>query len=394
MRHIITILSITLLLVGCNSAKRNQKLLARGDYDQAIELAVKKLQRSKTNSKNDSRIVLLEDAFAKAAAEDIRRIAFLKKQSDPSVSKEIYYTYQNMEYVQGKIRPLLPLYSSSLGRNAKFKIVDYSNSIVQAKANYVDYLYDEAKLYMNRQSIADYRTAYNVLCELDELEPNYKDVDRLKDDSHFYGTDFVMVSLKNRSGQLIPRRLERELLDFNTYGLDDFWTQYHKERDSEIDYNYGIQLDFKEISIAPERVSEREERRTKRIKDGWEYKLDIQGNVVQDSLGNDIKVDKYITVSARITFIEQSKAVFVGGDVRYKDLIVNREIDKFPISTEFVFENVFARFRGDERALNSNDKKLLRSDFLEFPSNEQMVYDAGEDIKIRLKEILKDNALR
>jgi len=394
MKHLIIILSIALLIVGCNSAKRNQKLLDRGDYEQAIELAVKKLQRNKTNAKNDSRIVLLEEAFARSAAEDNRRIVFLKKQSDPSASKEIYYTYQNMEYIQGKIRPLLPLYSSNLGRNATFKIVDYSSSIVQAKANFVDYLYDEAKLYMNRQTIADARTAYHVLCELDELQPNYKDVARLKNDSHFSGTDFVMVSLKNRSGQLIPIRLERELLDFNTYGLDDFWTQYHKERDTDVDYNYGIQLDFREIRLAPERVSEKEERRTKRIRDGWEYQLDGQGNVAKDSLGNDIKVDKYITVSARITFTEQSKAVFVGGDVRYKDLVVNREIDKFPISTEFVFVNVFAKFRGDERALNSNDKKLLQSDFLQFPSNEQMVYDAGEDIKIRLKEILKDNALR
>jgi hypothetical protein len=394
MKHLIILLSIALLIVGCNSAKRNQKLLDRGDYEQAIELAVKKLQRNKTNTKNDSRIVILEEAFAKAVAEDNRRIVFLKKQSDPSASKEIYYTYQNMEYIQGKIRPLLPLYSSSLGRNATFKIVDYSSSIVQAKGNFVDYLYDEAKQYMNRQTIADARTAYHVLCELDELQPNYKDVARLKNDSHFSGTDFVMVSLKNRSGQLIPIRLERELLDFNTYGLDDFWTQYHKERDTDVDYNYGIQLDFREIRLAPERVSEKEERRTKRIRDGWEYQLDGQGNVAKDSLGNDIKVDKYITVSARITFTEQSKAVFVGGDVRYKDLVVNREIDKFPISTEFVFENVFAKFRGDERALNSNDKKLLQSHFLPFPSNEQMVYDAGEDIKIRLKEILKDNALR
>lgn len=33
--------------ISCNSVKRTQKFVARGDYDQAIELAVKKLQKDK-----------------------------------------------------------------------------------------------------------------------------------------------------------------------------------------------------------------------------------------------------------------------------------------------------------------------------------------------------------
>lgn len=394
MRKFYIILTAAILLVGCNSAKRNEKLLARGDYDKAIELAVKKLQRNKDGSTSDTRIGLLEEAFQKAMEEDKRRITFLKKSTNPSASKEIYYTYQNMEYIQDQIRPLLPLYSKTLNRNARFDIVDYSDAIVSAKANYVSYMYDEAKSYMQRETVMDARTAYNVLCELDELQPSYKDVVQLKQEAHFYGTDFVIVNLKNRSGQIIPRNLERELLDFNTYGLDDFWTEYHNEAQQQIDYNYAIDLIFRQIAVSPERIKENEERRTKRIKDGWEYKLDRNGNVMKDSLGNDIKVDKYINVSARITFTEQTKSVLVGGDVLYRDLVRNRDMDHHPMTSEFIFENTFARFRGDERALTPDDKKWLRNDFVPFPSNEQMVYDSGTEIKERFKAILSNQSLR
>ncbi len=394
MRHTITLLSITLLLVACNSVKRNQKLLAKGNYNQAIALAVKKLQKNKGSEKNDAHIILLEEAYKKAVEEDTRRITFLKKENDPATTREVYHLYHDLNGRQELIRPLLPLYSRSLDRNARFKLVNYTDDLIASKKAFLEYLYHEASLYMNKQSIADYRTAYNIYCEIDELQSNYKDVHTLKEDAHFYGTDFIFVTLNNRSGQIIPFRLERELLDFNTYGLDDFWTEYHSERQQSIDYNFGIALNFREIAISPERISEKEIIRKKRIKDGWEYKRDRDGNIIRDSLGNGIKVDKYANVTARLIVTEQTKSVLVGGNVVYRDLIARRDLNSYPLSSEFIFENIFATYSGDKRALDDEDWDLINNRFVYFPSNEQMVLDAGEDIKIRLKEILKNNSIR
>ncbi|MDX1784434.1 MAG: hypothetical protein R3361_09775, partial [Aequorivita vladivostokensis] len=196
----------------------------------------------------------------------------------------------------------------------------------------------------------------------------------------------------NHTGQFIPFRLERDLLDFNTYGLDDFWTEYHGQRTNGINYDLGVDLNFQTIQISPERISDRQYTRTQRIKDGYEYGRDRKGNIVRDSLGNPIKIDKYINVSAQITIITQQKSVFVGGTVVYKDLNRRRQLNSFPISSEFVFENVFAKYRDDERALTAEDRRLLNNYFIPFPNNEQMVFDAGTDIKERFKEILRDNS--
>ena len=54
MKQIITLFVLATILTSCNSVKRNQKFLAQGNYDQAIDLAVKKLQKDKNSPKNDT----------------------------------------------------------------------------------------------------------------------------------------------------------------------------------------------------------------------------------------------------------------------------------------------------------------------------------------------------
>lgn len=392
MKALYLLLFLAFLNVSCNSVKRTQKMVASGDYDKAISLAVKKLQKDKGAKEYDAHIRLLEDAFLKAKDEDTRRITFLKKEKSPSSAKQIYYTYMDMEARQNLIRPLLPLYSKEMGRNANFVFSDYSNDLLQAKDAYVKSLYLEADLYLQRNTKVDFRSAYNVLCELEEVQPNFKDVNKLKNESHFQGTDFVIVTLNNHTNQFIPLRLEKDLLDFNTYGLDEFWTEYHSRPEKGINYDFGIDLNFQTIQISPERISEKQYTRKETIKDGFDYRRDRRGNIVKDSLGNPIKIDRFKDVTAVVTITMQEKEVFVEGVVIYKDMAKRRQMNSFPLSTEFIFNNTFATFRGDERALSPEDKTIINNRFIPFPNNEQMVFDAGTDIKNRFKEILRDNS--
>lgn len=391
MKAFYIILFTALFSASCNSVKRTQKFVAQGNYNQAIELAVKKLQKDKDAKEYDAHIRLLEEAYLKAKEDDTRHINFLKKENSPAGAKEIYYTYLDLQARQDLIRPLLPLYSNEMGRKANFVFSDYTNDLLGAKDAYIKSLYQEAIAYMQRNTKKDYRSAFNVLCELEEVQPNYRDVHQLKEDAHFRGTDFVFVTINNQTGQFIPFRLERDLLDFNTYGLDDFWTEYHGQRENGINYDLGIDLNFQTIQISPERISDRQYTRTQRIKDGYEYGRDRKGNIVRDSLGNPIKIERFIDVSAQVTVTNQQKSVFVGGTVVYMDLNRRRQLNSFPISSEFVFENAFAKYRGDERALTPEDRRVLNNYFIPFPNNEQMVFDAGTNIKERFKEILRDN---
>ena len=226
------------------------------------------------------------------------------------------------------------------------------------------------------------------------INPNFEETRDLMIEAHEKGIDHVIVNIENRTHQIIPQRLEEELLDFDTYGLDQFWTAYHASKDESITYDYAMQLQLKRILISPEELREKQLVRERQIVDGWENQLDNNGNVMKDTLGNDIKIDKIINVRARFSEFSQFKSTQVLADVVYTDLRTNRVLDAFPIDTEFVFENRFGVYRGDERALNNNDRALLRQRRVHFPTDDQMVYDSGENLKLQLKKIINSYRLR
>ncbi|MCF6307421.1 MAG: hypothetical protein L3J09_05645 [Flavobacteriaceae bacterium] len=394
MKKVLLLFLFTSFLLSCNSVKINQTLLDQGNYNDAIEVAVKKIRKDKTSSKSDAHIVLLEEAYKKAAEKDKASIAFYKKQQNPAEAQNTFYKYRDLIDRQNTIQQLLPLYSTSLQRNAKFKMENYSGKFAVARQNFSDYLYEIGETYMKFQTVLDYRNAYDSYKELTDISPNYKDSNVLLEEAHFKGTDFVLIQLFNKTHHIIPYTLESNLLRFDTNGLDKFWTEFHNQPQEFISYNYGVDLLFETIDISPERIVEEEFQLEKQIKDGWEYQKNRFGEFVLDKEGNKIKKDKYITVRATLYQTIQTKSAIINSSVFYSDFITEREIKRFPLTSEIIFENVFATYRGDKRALESDDLVHINNKFEYFPINDRMIFDAGEEIKSQLFEILNESSIR
>jgi hypothetical protein len=141
-------------------------------------------------------------------------------------------------------------------------------------------------------------------------------------------------------------------------------------------------------------VREKEITQEKQIKDGVQNLLDNNGNVVRDSLGRPIKVDKFKTIRATVYQSQQFKAVNVVAKVDYIDNKNKQLINSFPLGSEFIFDHYYARVTGDRRALDDIYLTYLNNRVVPFPTNEQMVFNAGEDIKNKLKFIITNNRLR
>jgi hypothetical protein len=193
---------------------------------------------------------------------------------------------------------------------------------------------------------------------------------------------------------VIPVRLQNDLLDFSTFGLNDKWTVYHSNRLKDITYDYGLIVNFRAINISPEQIKEKEFIKEKQIKDGLKTLLDANGNVVKDSLGNPIKVDNFKTIRVNIYEFRQFKATQVTAKVDYIDLKSNQLIETFPLASEFIFEHIYATYNGDRRACDDSYLPFFDRRSVPFPSNEQMVYDSGEDLKAKLKDIIFRNKFR
>ena len=389
----ITTLFIFLVLVSCG-VKQTTNLLASGEYDAAIDNAVNSLRQNKDKKGKQDYIYLLEEAFAKAKDRDLRQINLLVKDANPQKLEKIYDTYILLHNRQEQIRPLLPLHLMKENRNAKFEFDDYSDQIVSSKNALAKYLYDNAKALLLTKDKMTVRRAYDDLVYLEQLSPNFKDTKKLIDEAYAKGTDYVSVSMKNDTKMVIPQDLQRDLLDFSTYGLNDKWTVYHSNKQKNVAYDYGIAVNFKDILISPEQVKEKQFTKEKQIKDGLKNLLDARGNVVKDSLGNIIKVDKFKTVKVDIYEFRQFKSVLVTAKVDYVDLKTNQLLETFPLSSEFIFENIYSNYRGDKRAADESYYTYFGRKAVPFPSNEQMVFDSGEDLKLKIKNIILINKLR
>ena len=381
--------TLVMLLIACGGVKKTQQALNSGNYNVAMNRAIKNLQDNKTKKGHQQYVLMLEEAFSKHSQKEIERIQFLENGGNPANLIQIYEGYTNLKKLQNRIRPLLPLPVYEEDRNAQFRFANYDNTILEVRDDLSAYLYDNASnLLANARNKMEFRRAFDEFKYLEDINPGYGDVAPKMEEAYQKGLDFVKVELKNETQQIIPERLESELLDFNTYGINNFWMQFHAQPVENINYDFAMELDFNQINISPERVNERQLIQEKVIKDGFKYVLDANGNVAKDSLGNDIKVDKFKTVTCNFYEFTQLKTAQIGANVKFKDLRSGQTINSYPLSSEFIFEHIYANVDGDRRALDNNLVALLDLAAVPFPSNEQMVYDAGEDLKARLKSIV------
>lgn len=377
------------LLLSCSGVKRTQEALNSGNYMSAMNKAISNIAENKTKKSNQTYIVLLEEGYRKNTERELQHIKFLKKDGNPANFEEIYKAYANLRSIQERIRPLLPLYIQDEDRKAQFNFKNYDDQLIAAKQDLSEFLYNNAStLLQNANYKLDYRTAYDDLSYLEELSPNFKDAVAKREEAYQKGLDFVIVEMTNNTDMVIPKRLEEELLNLNTYGLNNLWTEYHTSKVQNQDYDYQMEVSFQAINITPEQIREKQISKEKQIKDGYTFVEDRNGNVVSDSLGNSIKVDKFKTVRCDFYQFTQFKSAQVTGIVNFVDLRKRQQINQYPLSSQFVFEHSYANFDGDKRALDNDLVSLLQLARVPFPSNEQMVYDAGENLKNNLKSIL------
>jgi len=389
----ITLLALTLLIVACGSGNI-EKLISSGNYDAAINKAISKLSKNKDSKGKQEYVYLLQEVYTKANDRDITQINRLVKEASASNFEKVYNLYLGLQSRQDKVNQILPLKLIKEGRNATFNRTDYTDDIISSKNGLSSYLYANSIKLLESKNKIDFRQAYDDLIYLDKLNPNFKDVRKKIDEAQFKGIDYVHVYTKNETNMVIPVRLQDDLLNFGTFGLNDKWTVYHNNKQKNITYDFGMLVNFRQINISPEQIKEKEFIKEKQVKDGTKTLLDNNGIVVKDSLGKPIKVDKFKTIRVNIYEFRQFKSVQVTAKVDYVDYRNNQLIESFPLASEFVFENIYSTFNGDKNACESDYYQYFDKRAVPFPSNEQMIFDSGEDLKAKLKDIITRNRFR
>lgn len=368
-----------ILLMACASS---EKYLQKGQYEKAIDKSVKKLKK---NPGNDKELYVLKEAYGKAQDFDRDRIDFLEKEGREENYVEIYDLYVRLDRRQNKLKTL----PSSVLR--QFALVDYDDRLIASKEQAAEVSYALGIDYLERGGRENARRAYREFETVKSIYSNYKDVDAKLSQARYEGTNQVLFVIENNSESILPVRFDQELRKIGLSDLNDTWIQYSVFEDEEVDYDYFVVLNIRDIIVSPEQITKEKYTDSKEIQDGTKYVLDENGNVKKDSLGNDIREPNFITVEAEITETRQYKEGIVGGIVEYINVNSDQLEKREDISVTAFFEHFSANYSGDKRALSKESKERVEVNQLAFPSSESLLMDAAELFKDKTKGIMYKN---
>jgi len=379
----ILFLASIILMISCISS---ESYLKKAQYNAAVYQAVKKIRKKQ----KDKDVEVLKKAYPIANQQDNERINFLKQEGRPDIWDEVFERYQNLKDRQDLVKTVVPITYS--GGVLNFKITDYDAEIIAAKKRAAEYFYVHAQTLLKKDNRFDARLAYEELFKITEYYPNYQNISELLQIAKEKGITKVLLSTKNHTHFRLMDKFVQSLYPKDLTPLNSNWIRY--TIDKEITNHYDVILNLRGIVLSPELIKETQHTENKQIVDGWEYQLDQNGNVMKDSLGNDIKKPKYITISCIVTETVQRRNISLNADLNYYQKGSNDIIKNSPITANFFIENTFAHANGDYRALKSETKKLLEHKPILMPTDLDMIYQAGNVIREAVKtELMKNRSV-
>lgn len=376
MKNLLLLSALALMMTSCAST---DKLLEKGDYDNLIYLTTKKLSGKK---KKDVYVQALEKGFDKITRRDMNRIEELRQENTPEAWEDIISIANEIQHRQDRIEPFLPLVSES-GYQAKFTFVKTPKIILEAKDNAVS-LYqkrlDDQVALARQGNKREARRAYDLIDHMHYINTEFNRPD-LKDEMWNLGINAILVRIENNSGAMMPPYYEEELLsvDFRNAGGD--WDRFYTEVNEDMNLDFEVVLHIQDIATSPEGIAEHQNLFTKQIVDGWEYVLDERGNVKKDSLGNDIKRDKYVNVNATVLETVQTKDAHIHARMDILNKRNGTRVFSQPIDVDNHFEHVARKIFGDARALNEGQKVIVP--VVPYPSDLDLIFDAFKTMKPR-----------
>ena len=369
----ILISSLLLISFGCSPIKKINNNVVSGEFDKAINKTISELKKIKNKKKKIQYELILKDIYNRAAVNSKDKISRFKKDGNPEFFDDIYFEYDKLIKRQNKLKNL-----SSERLNFNFE--NYDSELINFRYKTSDYFLKISNSFISNDNKFDYRKAYNYLTVIESINPNYLDTRSLIKLCLVKGKDYILLNVLNESKSVLFEDLEKDILNIKGYDLNSTWKSFFTKNDSfEGTYDFYIDLAFKSFIISPERLAQKE---------GFSEKnIDDEGNVMKDSLGNDIKVDKLIKISVKSIESIQSKSAKVLAEIRFIDKKKN-VIEKFPLESEFWFRNRFLEYDGDKRVLTKEQIKLSKNRFMPFPPDEVLIFNNSENIKRKMKRII------
>jgi tetratricopeptide (TPR) repeat protein len=363
---------LSLYVPGCKSAN---KAYQKGDYADAIELGVKKLQKDPNDYETKE---IIQNSYTYAINEGENQVRNLSNSSDDNRYEKIYQAYIRMQDLYQTIHAY-PVPAKLI------KTKDYSDYIETYRNKIADLHIERAEKWMASETKDSYREAYKELATAVRYRPNDFELQRKKDTVYNRALTKVMVlPMQNYGGYQFAstsqvQNFQTDIINTLSYSLNNEFVKFYSQWESKnknITPDQVLELNLSRLSfgLPNDNKSSREVSKEVVIKETV-YKPDSV-------------IKQYGTVKAKINTIKRTLSsegdlVITIRDAQGKTLWNDRFTGEHSWKTEF------ASYTGDERALSDSDRTLLNKEEATPPSKEQITKELFKQIQNDLSNRLR-----
>ena len=344
MRKIYTLISITLFLLvaGCKTAS---KLYDKGNYDEAVELAAKKLQKKPDNEMR----ALLQNAYQYAVNDHENRIHQLANNTNDLKWEWIYAEYASLQRLYEAIH-------RSPEALSVVNPTDYSSYLHTYADKAADTRFQRGMMWMDKNDKLSFRNAYHEFEAALQYRPGELTFIERRNEAY-----------ENAVINVVVMPMENSRYRFSSYNNHEI-TNFENDLLRQLQYNTGNRFvkfysswDASSRNIQPDQFVDfrfstfdfgrtRDERHTRQVS------KDI---VVKETVYRpDSVVKEYKKVFAKITTTKRTMLSEGNLQINVRDAS-GRWLWSDDIRGNHNWFTEFSTYTGDERALSESDKQLV-----------------------------------
>lgn len=365
---------IAVLSLVAFSCKTASKLYEKGNYDEAVELAAKKLQKDPDDAKL---LDIIQNAYSYAVNDHEDRI-----RSNSESNNELKWEWMYNEYIS-----LQRLYDAIYRVPSVYNIVNpvnYSSYLVTYAEKAGDVRYDRGLAFMNRYDKQNYRNAYREFQAALQFKPGHRDIIIKMEEAYDYAvTNVVILPMQQYGGYVYSsysiggNNFDDQLIRDLQYNSGNEFVKFYSgwdARSQNIRVDQEVDMQLANVNIGRHFDNRSSRRVMKEI-------------VVKETVYKpDSVVKEYAKVYANIITTRRTMSSNAVMKVRVRDAD-GRWLwsDNFTGNHNWVTE--FANYNGDSRALSETDRQLVNR-------RQEFAPPESEIMRIMLEQIGNDARYR
>lgn len=371
------ILAAVTFLVSCKSAS---KLYQKGDYDEAVTVAAKKLQKDPTNKSLQSTII---DAYRFAVNDHEKNIANYSASNNDLKWEWMYNEYASLQN----------LYDAIYRSPQVYQLVnptDYSSYLTTYAEKAGDARYERGLTLMGKNDKQSFKNAYSEFQAALRFKPGDIGIlDKINEAYNDAVTNVVLLPMNhydfsfssyNYDYTNVDERLIRDLKNNSGNQFIKFYSAV-EARSLNIRVDNYVEMQFMNMTIG-------------RFNDTKKTREISQKVVTKEIVYKpDSVVKVYGTVKAKIITTQRSMHSEGSLQITVRDAEGNRLWSDILKSNDDWYTE-FATYTGDERALSDNDKQIVNRKQEKPPSEEEIINCMTEEMNNNLPYKIREYFIR